>query len=406
MNSDENELQEKSAIALLMNGICQALVDGNRPAFIKAAQELKSRFPLNDEYINPYNMMPSYSNELKTILDTLRDPEILGWFADELVLPTTIAFELAKSTRGMDEQILNAVALDRAMHEIEKMVQLKGGEDVPIFDVLNTLRLMRLFISKDPSCELLGKGLTLLLSNPELNSSNIEPEHLVALDTHHEVTQAMKDVPTLRSPLAAIKHHDARFKEILEEREMFFSRASKLAKAPNAFARSTPKTISVEPVNRLLQNGMTKTASAMIERSILQFDNYQQAKDLLDAMPGLSEKTLQATLLNLMSQNPMQPTKPDLRYYFFIAQERNFNLKMAPEKNQVSYFLDGFESYLSDRGNHPKTVEWGIPFFDQALSTVPDNLIKQYRIKDFAPAVVANHCNRLKRLSLEQDLGM
>jgi hypothetical protein len=406
MNDYEDNPEGKTAIALLMDGVCQALVDGNRPAFVKAAHELKSRFPLNDEYINPYNMMPGYSNELKTILDTLRDPEILGWFAEELVLPTTVALELAKSTRGMDEQILHAVALDRAMHEIEKMVQLKGGENFPIFDLTCTLRLIRLFMAKDSSCELLGKGIALLLSNPEINTSDIEPEDLIALDTHHEITHAMKDTPALRSPLAVIKHHDARFKEILEEREMFFSRASKVAKVPNAFVCRPPKVISVDPINRLLQYGMTKTASAMIERSMLQLDNYQQAKDLLDAMPGLSEKTLQATFLNLMNQNPMQPTKPDLRYYFFIAQERNFNLKMAPEKYQVGYFLDGFESYLSDRGNHPKTVEWGIPFFDQALSTVPDNLIKQYRIKDFAPAVVANHCNRLKRLSLEQDLGM
>jgi hypothetical protein len=406
MNDYEDNPEGKSAIALLMDGVCQALMDGNRPAFIEAAQDLKSRFPLNDEYISPYNMMPGYSNELKTILDTLRDPVILSWFAEELVLPAPLALELAKSTRGMDDQILNAVALDRVMHEMEKMVQLKGGENFPIFDVLSTFRLMRLFMAKDPSCELLGKGLTQLLSNPEINTSNIEPEDLVTLETHYEVTQAMNDKPALQSPLAVIKHHDARFKEILEERQMFFSRAGKVAKSPNAFERSAPKVISDEPINRLLQHGMTETATAMIERSMLQFDNYQQAKDLLDAMPGLSEKTLQATFLNLMNQNPMQPAKPDLRYYFFIAQERNFNLKMAPEKHQVGYFLDGFESYLSDHGNHPKAVEWGIPFFDQALSTVPDNLIKQYRIKDFAPAVVANHCNRLKRLSLEQDLGM
>lgn len=407
MNDNADSYEDKSVVIILMNSICQALADGNRAEFIKAARDLEARFPMNDEYLNsPYNMLPSYTNELRTITDKLRDPEVLGWFAEELVLPPSIALDLARSTTGMDEQILKAVSLDKVMHETAKVVQLKGGELFPVFDVLSTFRLLRFYLMKDPACEFLKTGLTQLLSNPEINCSNLHAEDILTLETHHEIMQAMHDKPVEQSPLSVIKHLDSRIQEIFDERERFFSRASKVTKVPNALSPEPPKSVSLESLNRLLKHGMTATANQLVRGGLLELENYEQAKELLDKMPELTENTFQSTFRNLLNQSPIEDKKADLRYLFYIAQERHFDLPMEPEKYQVGYYLDGFDGYLSDRGNHPKAIEWAIPFFDKALTSLSDDLIKKYRIKDFAPPAVANHCNRLKRLSLEDDLGM
>ena len=407
MSHKDEYYEEKSATLLLLDGLCQALADGNRTEFVKAARDLKSRHPMNDDFLNtPYNILPSYTSSLKTITECLRDPVVLGWFTEELVLPPSIALDLARSTTGMDEQILNAVSLDKVMHETARVVQLKDGELFPVFEVFSTFRLFRFLIMKDPSCELLNKGLTQLLSNPEISCSNLHAEDIASLESHHEIMQAMQNKPVDHSPLSVIKHMDLRIQQIFEERERFFSRASKITKVPGALNPEPPKTVSLDRLHDLIKHGMTATANEIIRCGMLQLETYQQAQELLDKMPELTQKTFQGTFRHLLNQSPIRDKKADLRYLFSIAHERHFDLLMEPEHYQVAYYIGCFKGYLEDQSNHPTTLEWAIPFFDKALSSVPDNLIKMYRIKDFAPPAVANHCNRLKRLGLEDDLGM
>jgi len=397
---------QQTSFDLLLESVCLSLVLRDQTKFVKAAQALKQWFPLSADQTCAYNLMNAYPRELKTVLESLRDPEVLAWFAEELVLPPAVALELSRSTQNMDEQILQAVRLDGVMHDIEQLVPLKSGDIMPFYDVTNTFRFLRFLVVKDPSCQLFAHAFSQLLNNPEIIVCNIQPEDLVILETHHAVTQAMQDNPSEHSPLSVIKQHDFQIKQILDKRQTLLDQARTVAKIPQDLYRGEPKEISIEPIMSLLQHGMTETATAMIESSRLKLASYQQAKDLLDAMPGLSEITVQVTFNHLLNQNPTDPVKADLRYYFYLAQERNFSLKMGPEKYKVGYFLDGFEEYLADRGNHPIAVKWAIPFFDQALAPLSDQMVKEYRIKDFAPPVVANACNRLKRLSLEHDLGI
>jgi len=125
-----------------MEPVCKALKTGDKSGFVQAARELKSRFPINVDFMQkPYNMNPGYEHALRAVLPSLQDPATLAWFAKELVLTPLMAFNLSRCTTGMDEQILDAVALDKVVHDVERVVPLKDDEPFPVFDIGPSLRL-------------------------------------------------------------------------------------------------------------------------------------------------------------------------------------------------------------------------------------------------------------------------
>ncbi len=399
--------EDSTEFAWLMEPVCKAIKIGDKPGFTRAARELKARFPINVDFMQkPYNMNPGYEHALRDALPSLQDPATLAWFAKELVLTPLLAFNLSRCTTGMDEQILDALALDKVVHNVERVVPLKDDEPFPIFDLGPSLRLLRLFLMKDPSCQLTAKGITALLENQEIICSNFKAEDILLLDTHYETMQALADMAVETSPLALVKHLDDRINDVLNERNLIFSRTAKVTKLPGALNQPHNRIVTLDAINKLVSHGMLKTAEAVIKDGHLSLQNYQEATDLIAALPELSSSTLQATFKNLINQNPFDVNKIDLKYLFAIAHELNVKLDMGSERYQVNYFTHAFNNYLRDHDHETETMQWAVEFFDNALSVLPDKLIKNYRILDLVTQEVGDQCLRLKRLTLEDDLGM
>jgi hypothetical protein len=408
MSKNSVKLDEKAYIGGTIKCITLRLADNDREGFIRHARKLKEEFPFEDKLERlPYHLQPEYAKKLSVYLEPLKSKSALEVFATELALPPSVAHEIALSTSGLESALIDAISLDKVLYQPTNIIQFDEGKTTFIYSLDSTINFFRLMLGKDPSGTLSLKGLEALIGNPSIEQANLKLDDLLSLDDAHQVLLTIQgknnEEKTLLSMLGKF---DQRLAEIVRLTDSFLEKASRHARNKPYEKLKSIHAISMGTVRRLINNSLPQYANMQIKHNALPFDFYSEAEELLSNLPTLTKESVQSSFDHCLSLFSHSAVKCSLGPYFMLAHKMNIELLVPKDPTAIYYYLQGFSAYMKQEDNNKAILDWAPGFFDQSLKKMSDADIKQHRLSEKAPYAVAVGSNRLKRMTLENDLGM
>jgi hypothetical protein len=261
-------------------------------------------------------------------------------------------------------------------------------------------------LGKDPSGTLSLKGLEALISNPSVEQANLKLDDLLNLDDAHQVILTLQGKSEEKTLVSMLGKFDQRLADIVRLTDNFLEKASRPARNKPYKKLKSIHSINMGTVRRLINNGLPQYASMQIMHNALPFDFYSEAEELLSNLPTLTKEAVQSSFDNCLSLFSHSAVKCSLGPYFMLAHKMNIDLPAPNDATAIYYYMQGFNAYMQQEDTNKSILDWAPGFFDQSLQKLSDAEIKQHRLSEKAPYAVAVGSNRLKRMTLENDLGM
>jgi hypothetical protein len=135
-----SQTRRKAYIGGTLKCITLRLADNDREGFTRYARKLKEEFPFVDKLEKlPYHLQSEYAKKLSVYLDPLKNLNALEVFATELALPPSVAHEIALSTSGLESTLVDAISLDKVLHQPTNVIKFDGGKTTFIYSLDSTI---------------------------------------------------------------------------------------------------------------------------------------------------------------------------------------------------------------------------------------------------------------------------
>ena len=401
-------LDEKAYIGGIIKCISQRIAEKDRAGFIHYAEKLKAEYPIAESSKKlPYHLLPEYAKKLSVYIEPLKSKEALELFAEELVLPPSVAYEIAISTENIEEAILDAMALDKVLHQATNIIILGGGKNTFIYSLDSTLNILRHLLQIDNSGALTQKGLSLLINNPTISQARINLHDLLSLDDYHLSILKDNECNTVgKSILGSIEVFDQQLAKISNQHDEFLDLANNSPRNKPDEQLKHAQPISMNTVRRLYGNGLKEYALSQIKKNALGIEYFSEADDLIDKFPRISKDVIQHSFSNYLEIFNNKSLRNSLGPYFKLAHKLGFELPVPEQSSAINYYMHGLTSYVSQEDPNKEIANWAPRFFDDSFKGESDRFIRQHRLIDKVPYAIAVASNRLKRMMLENELGM
>lgn len=401
-------LDEKAYIGGIIKCISQRIAERDRAGFIHYAEKLKAEYPITESSKKlPYHLLPEYAKKLSVYIEPLKSKEALELFAEELVLPPSVAYEIAISTEHIEEVILDAMALDKVLHQATNIIILGGGKNTFIYSLDSTLNFLRHLLQIDNSGALTQKGLSFLIRNPTISQARMNLNDILSLDDDYLAILKNNGCNTAgKSILGCLEVFDQQLARISNQHDEFLDLASNSPRNKPDEQLKCAQPISMNTVRRLYSNGLREYAISQIKKNALEIEYFSEADDLIEKLPRISKDVIQSSFSNCLEIFTHQSLRVSLGPYFKLAHKFGIDLPIPELSGAINYYMHGLSSYMKQDDPHREILNWAPTFFDESIKGQSDRFIKQHRLIDKVPYAIAIASNRLKRMTLEDGLGL